>query len=526
MITHASPAAAQTAFAPAHTTAADSRHGPPPAGERGADRLDRTARLGLLMLAAAIHLPFYFGARYGEDDAARIMVDALLWVKAGIRSIQFSEYRYYISPGYIWLTTKLLSILGSAEAAMRVLNALNLAMSIVVVVPVFNLLRRRVPVTAATGAVVYLLFLASFWMTGLYGFPHFLALGTLVFALDLYDRWLLDEFVIGRRADLALIAGLLSVTVLLKADIYLSAIALPVFLLERRRVTRETMLLTAIVGLVPVVVAIACSTALLAGGPTIASYAGSWEQQYRPEASVLHDTDHTVALLRNFGVFTWPLLVLALKYAHEERRWGNLFLIAIWTFLPTVFWALRPGDSARHHVQPMIPIVLAIGLGLSTLRTRSWLAPTLILAGILINYSVARPSPDTYWPSARVFASARMIADRSDTYQRLARDFATRPDTQRALLDGEVVPYAEAELLSRAQRVLAVAPEHRWGMSGVRVSILLNGSLNTVVVARKSGGGDGLAAATALQREGYAVYSLARPANSPTMTLSREPFRP
>ena len=527
MNAHASPAAPQAPFTPANPgMVASPDGGPSSAGETSTRRRDRTALLGLLMLAAAIHLPFYFGARYGEDDAARIMVDALLWLKAGVRSIQFSEYRYYISPGYIWLTTRLLSVFGSADAAMRVLNALNLGMSILVVVPVFNLLRRRVPLTAAYCAVVYLLFIASFWVGGLYGFPHFLAFGTMAVAIDLYDRWALDEFVIGRRADLVLITALLLVTVLLKADIYLSAIALPVILLERRRVSWETILVSAIVALIPVLIAVGCARLLLAGEADVATYAGSWERQYPAGASILHNTDHTVTLLRNFGVFTWPLLVLALKHAHEERRWRDLFFVALWAFLPTFFWAFRPGDSARHHVQPLLPVVLALGWGLGTLRARTWLAPTLVLASTLFSYAIAKPSADTYWPSSRVFASASMIADRASAYQRLARDFVALPDTQRVLLDGSVVPYAEAELLSRATRIFAVAPEGRFGMSGMRVSILINGARQTVVLARKPAGRDFVALAATLQREGYAVYTPAVLSATRAMTLVKEPVRP
>src|SRR5919107_2946007 len=99
------------------------------AADRERESWGRTAPvLFLVLFALVVHLPPQMDGLYGEPDTARLVNDALLWTRAGVRDSAFSQYRYFTSAGYIWLVTQLLPVarwLGVPIAA--VLNALNLA---------------------------------------------------------------------------------------------------------------------------------------------------------------------------------------------------------------------------------------------------------------------------------------------------------------------------------------------------------------------------------------------------------------
>src|SRR5215470_14342936 len=127
----------------------------------------------LMLFAAIIHVPFFLGALFGEQDTARLVIDAVIWLKTGVRSETLSEYRFYISPGYIWLAKEIVRL--SEYAAIHpaiILNALNLLGAVVIIIPVFLLFSKLTNKQTAFAAVIVLSMMPVFWQAGFYGFPH------------------------------------------------------------------------------------------------------------------------------------------------------------------------------------------------------------------------------------------------------------------------------------------------------------------------------------------------------------------
>src|SRR5919107_1781396 len=86
-------------------------NGPPTASGVSESRVSpRLIIVLLLLFAAVVHAPVPYGNLYGEQDSARLTIDALLWEKTGIRSVSLSEYRYFTSSGYIFFIKQMMGV--------------------------------------------------------------------------------------------------------------------------------------------------------------------------------------------------------------------------------------------------------------------------------------------------------------------------------------------------------------------------------------------------------------------------------
>ena len=77
----------------------------------------------LMAAAIALHAPVFFGAHLGEQDTARLVNDALLWQKGGVRQVALSDYQYVISPFCLAaLTTCLFAVSGARTSGRAALS--------------------------------------------------------------------------------------------------------------------------------------------------------------------------------------------------------------------------------------------------------------------------------------------------------------------------------------------------------------------------------------------------------------------
>jgi hypothetical protein len=469
------------------------------------------ALLGLVLFALAVHLPARLGDLYGEPDAARLVNSALLWKRAGLRMEALSQYLYYTSPAYIWLITLLLPRLpGSAAPAASALNTINLIAATVITVPLYLLFRRLAGAPAALIATLLLTLVPAFWQGGLYGFPTLPAALFLVLAAWLYDRWLVGDG--GPRAAApTLVACTLCLTagILLKADLYLSAIALWGLLLYRRRWSWRDIALLALVETAPIAVLYGVARALLQASPDALAYAGIWTSSFPAEAGPAFTRAHALQILKSFGLLSLPLFALALVLLVRARRQALAALLAVWAVLPLAFWALRPGDSARHHFQSTIPVALGIGILLARLRA-PWRYVALALL-VAANYWAFAPNGSTIRTSGNLFGSGRLTAREVAVDQRLARDFAERDDARAAFLGTYTDPYVENQVLALADSVISVRPVVRFGEEAKEIRYRRGGRDRLAVIVAFThplpAGSSTEAVAAALRDAGYAVYS-------------------
>ncbi len=469
------------------------------------------ACLGLMLFALAVHLPVEFGGLYGEPDAARLANSALLWTRAGVRTEALSQYLYYTSPGYIWLITLLLpGTLGRLAPAAAALNLINLIAAAVVPVPLFLLFRRLAGDSAALIATLFLTVIPAFWQGGLYGFPTLPAVLFMILAAWLFDRWLTGDA--GRRAQAPTIAGCvlcLTASILLKADVYLSAVVLWGLLVYRGRWSARTVALLAVMEAVPIGVLFLVARGLLQSSPSALVYAGTWTRTFPAQSGSAFTSDHALQLVKSFGLLTLPVFVLALVWLVRARRYALAGMLLVWAVVPVAFWFIRPGDSARHHFQSTVPVALGVGILLAAMRARwRWAALGLLAAA---NYWAFRPNASTVTTSGNLVRSGRLTAGAVGLDQHLAREFAERAGPRAAFLGSYTEPYVEAQVLSLADSVTQVRPVVRFGLAAKEISYVREGQPRVAVMVELPPAlprGAELAAVAAAYRDaGYAVFS-------------------
>jgi hypothetical protein len=486
------------------------------------------ALLGVMLFGLAVHLPARMGDLYGEQDVARLVNSALLWTRAGLRTEALSQYQYYTSPAYIWLITLLLpGTRGALAPAAAPLNTINLIGAVVITVPLYLLFRRIADGRAALIATLFLSIMPAFWQGGLYGFPTLPAALFMVVAIWLFDRWLLGDGG-SRAAAPTLVACFLCLTaaILLKADVYLSAIALWGLLLYRRRWSWRNVALLALLGVAPIAILYCVATALLQQSPGAFEYAGTWNRSFPAEAGILLSPAHALQVVKSFGLLTLPVFAVALVILVRERRYALAALLLTWAVLPMAFWAVRWGDSARHHFQSTIPVALGVGMLLARLRV-PWRYVALVLLAA-VNYAAFSPSPSTLVTSGNLIRSGQLTARRVAIYHRLARSFAERDVPRAVFLGTFTTPFPENQVLSLADSVTGGRAVVRFGLDGDEIEYRRNGRDHVLVIVELpdllSGRGTADFAA-AYHQAGYDVYSMQLYGDMGRRHLSDRDFR-
>jgi hypothetical protein len=439
----------------------------------------------LLHLAAPMH------SYLGESDSVAFVTDALLWVKGGIRSNLVSEYRYYTSPGYIWLVTRLLPDASSATvaAAATVMNRINVAMSALIVVPFFLVARRLIGARAAAMATLLVSFVPTFWQGGEYGFPTLPAEFFLLWAIWGFDRWLASER--PRRHDawwLVFVEMCLLVTVLLKVDVYLGAVALWGLLALRRCFTWSNAMLLVVIGVVPVALSYAYSSALLVNSASTATYVGAWETKFPLDPTQALSWSHLLQLAKSMGVFTLPLFVVALAWLVKDRRALLAALLAAWAATPVLFWYFRVGDSARHHVPASVPVALGVATLLAALPVRAIGRYAALALLVAVNYATFPPSANTAITSGRLIGSGERLAATLAYYYRPARELAGE-DVEREAYVGSWrrIWYYQAEVMGRADSILGYQRHSRYGFPAIDVEYLRGGRVHVLTSVAAAG---------------------------------------
>ena len=199
----------------------------------------------------------------------------------------------------------------------------------------------------------------------------------------------------------------------------------------------------------------------------------------------------------------------------------------MWAALPVAFWFVRPGDSARHHLQSTVPVALGVGIILARLRAPWRYVALALLAAV--NYWAFPPNASTVRTSGNLIRSGRLTARTVAVDQRLARAFADRAEPRAAFLGSDTGPYAENQVLSLADSVTRVRPVVRFGVDAKEIAYLRHGRERVaVIVALPSPlppGRETAAVAAAYRDAGYAVYSTELYGDMGLRGRSRRDFR-
>jgi len=348
--------------------------------------------------------------------------------------------------------------------------------AVLIVVPLYLLFRRIAGERAALLGTLLLTVIPAFWQGGSYGFPSLPAELLFVSALWLYDRWLTGDG--GDRWAVPLLVACcacLTAAVLLKADIYLGAVALWGLIVYRRRLSWWNAAVLAVIGLVPVAVLYGVATTLLRGSAGAFEYADTWRDTFPADPGPALTVRHVLQVVKSMGLLTLPLFAGACVVLLRARRYALTAMLATWSAIPIAFWFVRLGDSARHHFPATVPVALGVGILLAGLPVRTAWRFTALALLVVANYFAFGPAETTVTTSGNLIGSARLVEERVGRYHDLAREYFERDATRKAYVGTFTNPYVANEVLARADSVLSVRPVKRSGFRGFEVEYLHRG---------------------------------------------------
>jgi len=405
----------------------------------------------LLGVSLAVHSAFMLDG-FGEADAARLALDAMLWHRTGRLETSLAEYRPRTSPLYIHLLKKAIDWGVAPRDLSKVMNWSNVVLGSLCLVPMYLLLRRLAAPQAALATCVLYSFAPAFWLANLYGMPH---LPSFAFFLAALLAYAISLEAAGARLILPVLlaAGCLVVACELKADVILCGGAFPGLLLFKRRLTwRNALVGAGILALSVVVVSLHARSI----APSLDSSGGSatrWSERYPFLLGALTEIYNVRALVGSAGPIVLGAIAVAIPYAiiagGAHRRLALLALL--WALPPTLFWGLILGNAARHLMAPLLPLVLVVAASLFTLGfVRQWPAMAFALL-ILANYAAMPANDAVHFPSSRLFGSVREIQEAVSAAHRGGRWVARLQADKKLVLGTSSIPYVLYEVAVEAR---------------------------------------------------------------------------
>ncbi|HEY1534413.1 MAG TPA: glycosyltransferase family 39 protein [Polyangiaceae bacterium] len=347
------------------------------------------------------------------------------------------------------------------------MNWFSVLMGSVCLIGLYYLFRRLSCGRVAAAATAIYAFTPGFWLSSSYGMPTvgseaFWVLAVLAFAraLDLpARRWEFAGFMC-----LSLLLSWLSFT--LKADLALSGGALVAVILQRS--TRESYAgrKRAVVELFTGGCLIAGATAgtiaysrfLTAGLPDTVPVASTgaflrgWRHQFPARLELLLAPTNNAPITHAIGTLWFCVSALALLRGFVvggPARYRALG-VSLWAFPSILFWGLTPGNSARHNIAAVAPLIFAATAFLFEIAgTR---ARPFLLAAAVMGCSYLDTSGDgTVTPSFNVVQGSSRLQASSAELHDAARNFLRQPFPRKALIDSQFnAAYLEFEVLAAA----------------------------------------------------------------------------
>jgi len=418
-------------------------------------------------LACLIHARFMMPG-FGEQDAARLALDAVHWRAEHAIYLEAVDYRLRTSPLYIHLL-KLALDHGLAVAALpRLMNGASVLFSTVCSLALYFLFRRFSTRHIAAAAVVIYALTPCFWLGSIYGMPTMPALACWVLALLAFAR-ASDEPELG-AAKTVLYLGLSALftwlAIALKADMALSAGGFLCVLLFKDRF-RPAFFALAVV----MVVAAAGATFAYANhlaSPSVApvvpvddsestanlhGFVQNWNHRFPFSWDNLIDSRNNAPITHAAGTLLFAIILLALLHGvvSDPKRRRETWALAAWGLPPMLFWGLKTGNSARHNLPALAPLIL-LAAGLLFLLSEQRLLRAWALIGLLLCASLLdETGAGSVWPKVNPLTSAKQVTGSTSALHERAREFAARPSSKKALIESNyLVAYSEFELWAAA----------------------------------------------------------------------------
>ena len=365
-------------------------------------RHERLALAGLLVAITVLHAAFVLHG-FGEADATRLGRDAVLWHHTGELRSEWAGYRARTSLLYIALMKSALD-LGLPPASLpSLVNWLSVGVSTAALGALYALWRRHADALATLVACGLYALVPAFWVAGLYGMAHLPAFAALLGSVLAY-RAGLDRPPVA-RAGLRALAGVAMIAACgLKLDVVLFA---GVFLWAKQRWRWRELAAPAIIVAAGVGTTLLVARVLLPEVAPLGELGERWSSTFPLSFEALVARGNLGIVVGSVGPVLLAGIVLAVVAAGRERATRRLWAMTLaWALPSLLFWGMRPGNSARHIMAGIAPLVLLFAVvALARLRSPKRMAVGLSLL-LVTNYVSQDRSTNPVAPTARLFDGA------------------------------------------------------------------------------------------------------------------------
>jgi hypothetical protein len=362
----------------------------------------------LLIVATLVYLPFVYGGVLGEWDSYRMAIGTIDSLTTNRLFASPLLYNLSISYGYfglLYLFTPLFKV--NTALVISVMNYLNVASAILMVIPFFWLVKHYWGIVTAIAANLLLMFVPSWWNVSLYGHPMgpavllmFTGLALLAYRSHLSASSKPSVQWIG--LDILIIAAF-SMSLTFRLDAALLFPLIPACLWLEGYSFKEISLRSALYGLLSLLVFFAGQFFVPGIVPTssLLERFWDWHNVSRVIPNLVRGVVIGVLACHPLYLMTFGLACLLLVYQHKFQV---LFFILPAFILNFLFWLPNP-SPARHfvYIAPVLAVGIALGFCLNPLkRLGKGLSPLpLVLLFIIASFITSElmyPVVRAYYP--------------------------------------------------------------------------------------------------------------------------------
>jgi Dolichyl-phosphate-mannose-protein mannosyltransferase len=461
-----------------------------------------------------LHSYFRFPG-FGEQDAARLATDAINWHFEHVIYMDKVDYRLHTSPLYIHALKAALDHGLRIRSLPFVMNEASVLFSSACLGGLYLLFRRLTKPTVAAAATVIYAFTPAFWLGSVYGMPTVPSLTCWVFAVLSFAEATDEPSFRTRRfaGFLALSAALAGMAFSFKADMALSGGALLLVLLVRDRLRLVHLAAAGGVLAFGVACTLLYSHHLAAPVTEVATvvpdpsdvhgFLETWNSRFPFKWSLLIDPKNNTTITHASGTLLFGVILLALcqGFVAGGKRARFTFGAAAWGLTPMIFWGMKSGNSARHNLPALPPLVLVATLMLFQLCGEKTRKVWILICVLTLVAQLDTTGNNSVNPNIDLSTASNQVESSSNSVHRRAREWAASPALKKALIESEYLQaYSEFEVWAAAK-----APSLQLTPRAV-----LDGPRETRII-RVSGARAAKARANALRDEGYDVFSVQYP---------------
>jgi len=406
----------------------------------------------ILLLHFALHGPFLISDYFGEQDAARIAIDSIKASQSG--SFHDAEYTIYSSPLYNNVISFMIKagLISHSNIPICMAIASFIASAVITVSMLIIVFQLTSSFAAAILATVFLQGIPIFWISSIYGFSTIVALAFFLLSFILFSRSI-GEDQVPLRYFLILGSSVLYVlAVMCKVDVLLASIifCLPVW--QGSRSLWNKLVWAVCLGVFTVFVFFLFNQyagILINSSQNSPVFIKKFNTAFTSQFSNLYSRKHFAVAARAAGLLTIPAAIVSATVVGWRREWKITTICLVLAALPLfLFWGMKPANIARHYLIPNFFLCILIALPLSYRKSWKWVWTGFLGLVFLVNYFSFPPVSTTFYPSGKLFASARSLESRVKDLHHTGQVIAHMPYEKVAVIGKKWIhPYFRFEIL-------------------------------------------------------------------------------